>query len=125
MSDSNVSEPQPTPESTESFEDILSQYEESHSRRLKDGSKQLEGTVVAISAESIFLDIGYKSEGILPLAEFQSGGETVKPGDRFPVSVTGRDPEGYYQLSRAGFRRPETGQHWSRRLPRRRRLWAP
>ncbi len=101
MSDSNISEPQPTPESTESFEDILSQYEESHSRRLKDGSKQLEGTVVAISAESIFLDIGYKSEGILPLAEFQSGGETVKPGDRFPVSVTGRDPEGYYQLSRS------------------------
>jgi small subunit ribosomal protein S1 len=101
MSDSNISEPQPTPESNESFEDILSQYEESHSRRMKDGSKQLEGTVVAISAESIFLDIGYKSEGILPLTEFQSGGEAVKPGDRFPVSVTGRDPEGYYQLSRS------------------------
>ncbi len=100
MSDSNISEPQTSPESGESFEDIFSQYEESHSRRTKDGSKQLEGTVVAISAESIFLDIGYKSEGLLPLAEFQSGGETVKPGDKFPVSVKGRDPEGYYQLSR-------------------------
>src|SRR5271157_123620 len=106
MSDSNIPEPQPTPEPDESFEDILSRYEQSHSRQAEDGSKQLEGTVVAVSAESVFLDIGYKSEGILPLTVFQSAGETVKPGDKFPVSVKGRDPEGYYELSRSRISRP-------------------
>jgi len=106
MSDSNIPEPQPTPEPDESFEDILSQYEQSHSHRAEDGSKQLEGTVIAVSAESVFLDIGYKSEGILPLAAFQSAGETVKPGDKFLVSVKGRDPEGYYELSRSKISQP-------------------
>ena len=61
--------------------------------------------MVAVSAESVFLDIGYKSEGILPLTAFQSG-ETVKPGDKFPVSVKGRDPDGYYELSRSRISRP-------------------
>ena len=123
MSDSNIQDPQATPEPEESFEDILSRYEQGHSRQAADGSKQLEGTVIAVSADSVFLDIGYKSEGILPLTAFQ-GGETVKPGDKFPVSVKGRDPEGYYELSRARFRGPRTGRRWSKRLRRRRRSWA-
>jgi small subunit ribosomal protein S1 len=105
MSDSSTPEPQATPEPNESFEDILAQYEQSHSHRADDGSKQLEGTVIAVSAESVFLDIGYKSEGILPLTAFQSD-ETVKPGDKFPVSVKGRDAEGYYELSRSRIARP-------------------
>src|SRR5271166_940977 len=105
MSDSNIPEPQPTPEPNESFEDILARYEQSHSRQAEDGSKQLEGTVVAVSAESVFLNIGYKSEGILPLTAFQSG-ETVTPGDKFPVSVKGRDPDGYYELSLSRISRP-------------------
>ena len=124
MPDSNIPEPQATPEPDESFEDILSQYEQSHSHQAEDGSKQLEGTVIAVSAESVFLDIGYKTEGILPLTEFQSAGETVKPGDKFPVSVKGRDPEGYYELSRCRLPGPRTGRRWSRRLPRRRRSSA-
>jgi small subunit ribosomal protein S1 len=100
MSNPSNPESQPTPESNESFEDILKQYEHTHSRKAPDGNKQLEGTVVAVSAESVFLDIGYKTEGILPLAPFQGAGETVKVGDKFQVSVKGRDPEGYYELSR-------------------------
>jgi small subunit ribosomal protein S1 len=31
----------------------------------------------------------------------------VKAGDKLPVSVTGRDPEGYYQLTRAKVERPK------------------
>jgi small subunit ribosomal protein S1 len=106
MSDSNIPEAQTTPEPDESFEDILLQYEQSRSRRAEDGSKQLEGTVIAVSAESVFLDIGYKSEGTLQLAAFQSAGATVKPGDKFMVSVKGRNPEGYYELSRSKIARP-------------------
>jgi small subunit ribosomal protein S1 len=94
-------------ESAESFGDMLSQYEKSHSRKKEDGGKQLVGTVIVVSGDSVFLDIGFKSEGILPLAALQAAGETVKPGDKLPVSVKGRDPEGYYQLTRAKVERPK------------------
>ena len=94
-------------DSAESFGDILSQYEQSHSHKPDVGGKGLEGTVIAISGESVFLDIGYKIEGIIPLAEFQAAGETVKPGDKMPVSIKGRGPEGYYDLSRIKVDRPK------------------
>lgn len=94
-------------EASESFDQILSQYEKSHSRKSEDGGKQLEGTVIVVSVESVFLDIGYKTEGILPLAPFAAAGETVKPGDTFQVSVKGRDPEGYYTLSRLKVAQPK------------------
>jgi len=94
-------------ESTGSFGDILSQYEQSHSHRPEVGGKGFEGTVVQVSAESVFLDIGYKIEGTIPLAEFQAAGQTVKPGDKMPVSIKGRGPEGYYELSRLKVDRPK------------------
>ena len=104
MSNPIAPEPLPAAESNESFEDILSQYEKTHSRKKEDGGKQLEGTVIAVSAESVFFDIGFKSEGIIPLAAFQ--GARVKPGDKMLVSVKGRDPEGYYELSRQKIAQP-------------------
>src|SRR5271169_4463966 len=96
-------ESQPAVENTESFGDILSQYQKSHSRKTE-GSKQLQATVIALNAESVFFDIGYKSEGILPLAALH--GETLKPGDKVSVTVKGRDPDGYYELSRFKVERP-------------------
>ena len=98
---------QTTNDSAESFGDILSQYEQSHKHKPDEGGKGLEGTVIAISGESVFLDIGYKIEGIIPVAEFQAAGEPVKPGDKMPVSIKGRDPEGYYELSRIKVERPK------------------
>src|ERR1022692_2674741 len=94
-------------ESSGSFGDILSQYEQSHSHKAEVGGKGLEGTVIAISGESVFLDIGYKIEGLIPLAEFLAAGETVKPGDKMPVSIKGRSEEGYYELSRIKVERPK------------------
>jgi small subunit ribosomal protein S1 len=105
MSNSGVPEPKPSAETvtepSESFGDMLSQYEKSHSRKREDGGKQIVGTVIVVTGDSVFLDIGFKSEGILPLSAFQASSESVKPGDKLPVSVKGRDPEGYYQLTRA------------------------
>lgn len=100
MSNPSIPDSQPTAEAEESFGELLSQFEQSHSRKPEDGSRQIEGTVIAVAAESVFLDIGFKSEGILPLAAFQSAGEEVRPGDKLVVSVKGRDPDGYYELSR-------------------------
>src|ERR1700722_11907218 len=114
---SNPSAPEPTSfespeniESTESFDAILSQYERTHSRRSGEGGKQIAGTVVAVSADSVFVDIGYKTEGVLPLAMFQSAGETVEVGSKLQVSVKGRNEEGYYELSRM---RVEQPKDWS------------
>ncbi len=58
----------------------------------------------------MFLDIGYKTEGVLPLAPFQSANEAVKPGDKFLVAVKGRNEEGYYELSRFKVEQP---RDWS------------
>jgi len=96
--------PEPT---AESFGDILSQYERSHSHRPGGAAKGLEGTVIAVTADSVMVDIGFKTEGIIPLADFQKAGETVKAGDKIPVSIKGRDPEGYYELSRLKVERPK------------------
>jgi small subunit ribosomal protein S1 len=94
-------------ESAESFGDILSQYEKSHSHKPNEGAEGREGTVVAVSSDSVFVDIGLKMEGILPLSAFQSAGESVKAGDPIRVSIKGRDPEGYYELSRLKVERPK------------------
>ncbi len=85
--------------SEESFGDLLSQFEQSHSRKTNDGGKQISGTVIAVSADLVFVDIGFKTEGVLPLAALGTSGATVDPGDKLSVSVKGRNPEGYYDLS--------------------------
>ncbi|HWC17941.1 MAG TPA: 30S ribosomal protein S1 [Terriglobales bacterium] len=99
MPNSEVPESQSASEATESFSGLLSQYERGKSHQPASGN-QIEGTVIAVSADSVFLDIGFKTEGVLPLAEFQQAGEKVERGDKITVAIKGRDPEGYYQLSR-------------------------
>jgi small subunit ribosomal protein S1 len=110
MSKSNPPEASTPNEPTESFDKILNEFESSHSRVKTEAGRQLEGTVVAVTPDSVLLDIGFKSEGILPLAAFQATGESVKPGDKLAVSVKGRDPEGYYELTRF---RTEQPKDWS------------
>ena len=100
---SNPETPQPTAENTESFGEIFSEYQKSHSRKAA-GQSQIEATVISVNDESVFFDIGYKSEGILPVSALQ--GETLKPGDKALVTVKGRDLDGYYELSRFKVERP-------------------
>ncbi len=87
-------------EPTENFAEMLSQFERSHSHKAEPGTRQLQGTVVSKSADQVFLDIGYKTEGVLPRAVFDNSADAVEVGQSFPVSVTGRNEEGYYELSR-------------------------
>jgi small subunit ribosomal protein S1 len=100
----SIPEPQDGAETDVSFGEALSEYEQSHSGGAP--GKQIEATVVGISADSVFLDIGFKTEGILPLASFGPG-QSVKLGDKLLVSVKGRDAEGYYELSRSKLERPK------------------
>ena len=103
ISNSNDPKTQSEVESHESFGEILSEFQKSHSRKTE-GSRQLQGTVISVTAEAVFFDIGYKSEGILPLTSLQ--GEALKPGDKALVTVKGRDLDGYYELSRFKVERP-------------------
>jgi small subunit ribosomal protein S1 len=86
-------------ESTESFSELLAEFEHSHTHKAEGDAKQLEGTVVSLDAESVYLDIGYKTEGILPRTAFVQNAEGVEPGNTFSVSVKGRNVERYYELS--------------------------
>ena len=90
---------------TESFKDIFSEYEQRHSRKREPGAQGREGTVIAVTADSIILDIGFKTEGVLPLTAFPAD-KPPKPGDKVQVTIKGRDPEGYYELTRGKVERP-------------------
>ena len=91
------------PESGENFGELLAEFEQSHSHRKEQpeagATRQLEGTVVSLSADAVYLDIGFKTEGVLPRDAFPQNAEKVSPGDRFSVSLKGRNEEGYYALS--------------------------
>jgi len=107
MSNPNNPENSSPSEPTESFDQLLSEYERSHALASEGGARRLEGIVIAVTAGSVLLDIGFKSEGILPLGDFAGKDADVKPGDKFVVSVKGRDADGYYQLSRQRTAQPK------------------
>ena len=107
ISNSGTPESPAVNESDESFKDILSQFERSKSRKPEEAGRGREGTVIAVTADSVLVDIGFKTEGILPLAVFSAAGETVKAGDKLVVSIKGRDPEGYYELTLGKIERPK------------------
>jgi small subunit ribosomal protein S1 len=107
MSSPGSPESQPLSEPDESFKDILTQFEKSKSRKPEEAGKGREGTVIAVTVDSVLVDIGFKTEGILPLSAFQSAREAVKAGDKLVVSIKGRDPEGYYELTLGKSERPK------------------
>src|SRR5437762_2347949 len=104
MPNPNIPEVPIATEANESFVDILTQFEKSHTTKRVEGSR--EATVISVLEDSVVLDIGFKTEGVLPLAELGKDRETVKPGDKLQVTIKGRDPEGYYQLTRGKVVRP-------------------
>ncbi|HEX4595430.1 MAG TPA: 30S ribosomal protein S1 [Bryobacteraceae bacterium] len=92
-----------------SFADILSEFEQQHHGHSP--GQALEGTVVSITADSVFVDLGRKMDGALPTEFFRepTGGLSVKIGDRLLVSITGTE-DGSYTLSTVKVERP---RDWS------------
>src|SRR5215813_8936780 len=78
-----------------SFGDILSEFEQQHHGPKR--GEAIPGTVVSITSESIFVDIGRKLDGTLPVDLFKNpkGELTVKVGDPLLVSIAGNDGEAY------------------------------
>lgn len=73
----------------ESFADLFQQEETKKIRHFTPGQK-VKATIIAISGESVFLDVGGKSEGVLDGNELkdENGEISVKPGDRIDVYAT-------------------------------------
>jgi len=63
----------------------------------------IQGTVVAVQRDEVVIDIGGKSEGIIPLTEFldAQGQVTVKAGDKIDVYIESREnDDGLVMLSK-------------------------
>jgi small subunit ribosomal protein S1 len=73
----------------------------------------LRGTVVSVREDGYFVDIGRKSEAFLATIAAHDPGdadERLKPGEEVEVTVTGRSPDGYLNLSRIIAAKPKS---WS------------
>ncbi len=90
-----------------SFADILSQFEHTH-RGESGRGEPVQGTVIAVNADSIFVNIGRKTEGVIPAEKLRD--VSVKPGDLITVNIGPRNEEGYYELSTIRVERP---RDWS------------
>src|SRR4029078_6340462 len=83
----------------EDYEHLLEDY--SHFAPPAEG-EILQGTVLKVTAKEVIVDFGYKSEGLVPIEQFQGpGGEVrVQPGDVIDVMIDHSERlEGYVLLS--------------------------
>jgi len=91
---------QPDEEVPDNYENLLDDY--SHFAPPA-ADEVLQGTVLSITAKDVIVDFGYKSEGLVPIEQFQgpNGEVTVQPGDAVDVMIdhAGEQPEGYVLLS--------------------------
>src|ERR1051326_8745575 len=73
----------PQGEEEENYEQLLDQY---GARKFAEG-EVMKGTVLKISDTDVVVDIGYKSEGVIPVAQFidATGQLTLKVGDVIDV----------------------------------------
>src|SRR2546421_11727774 len=92
------------PDAGPSFGDILSEYEQGKHKPREEGAEGRDGVVVAVSPESVFVDIGLKTEGVIETSAF--GPDIPKAGDQLKISITGRNPEVHYARSKTKVARP-------------------
>lgn len=81
-------------------EELEQLYEESF-KRIEEGGI-VKGQVIGVFPNGVVVDVGYKSEGTIPIAEFSSEElKAVKPGDNIEVFIEEReDAEGNILLSK-------------------------
>jgi small subunit ribosomal protein S1 len=85
------------------FGAMLENYEKESAAAIQEG-EIVRGTVVSISDQNVLVDIGFKSEGIVPREEFldREGNIMVKRGEEVDVLIKSiENQDGYAILSRA------------------------
>ena len=106
MAQSNLPDAPEASSPDTSFGDILSEFEQAHHAR----GETVEGTVVSVTPDGAFVDIGRKMDGVLPPDPKADPKNALKPGTKVLVSIRGRDAEGNYLLSTI---KVETPRDWS------------
>jgi small subunit ribosomal protein S1 len=94
-----------------SYEEMVSLYDASM-RHLNEG-EIVEGTVIDVTSSNVVIDVGYKSEGLVPASEFmnRNGELAVAVGDRVDVLLEkAEDVEGHVLLSK---RKAERMRVWA------------
>ena len=87
---------------TEDFATALESFEQEQAELAANEDRILKGAVVSINSNYLVVDIGLKSEGVVPLDEVKDHDGNVKfqPGDAIDVLVEkGHTEEGYVNLS--------------------------
>jgi len=102
MPSSKISDTPEMSANDSSFGDILSQFEQTHRSR----GETVDGTVMTVTADTVFVDIGRKMDGAMP----RDPAVDLKPGTKLRVSIRGRDEDGTYQLSTI---KVDTPRDWS------------
>jgi small subunit ribosomal protein S1 len=77
----------------ESFEELLKDYEQGGFELKR--NDVVEGTIVQVNPDSVVVDVGYKSEGVIPLREFadEKGEINVNVGDVYDVLFGGGESD--------------------------------
>ncbi|HLI63521.1 MAG TPA: 30S ribosomal protein S1 [Terriglobales bacterium] len=97
----------PRPEKEPSMEDFAAalqsfEQEQAQAEAALNEEQIVTGTVLKVTPQYVLVDIGYKSEGVVPVTEFQDqdGHVTVQRGDEIAViREPGSTEEGYINLS--------------------------
>ena len=99
--EANADAPEATPELTE-IESLEEAYD--NSLRAFSEGEIVKGTVINVDHDEVMVDIGFKSEGYIPVSEFPIGDEStpsVNMGDQIDVYIVRReDSEGQLVLSK-------------------------
>ena len=87
-----------TMSNSESFEDLLAQFDESRPARKQTEpavGDRVQGTIISIGEEHAYIDLGFKSEGVMDIEVLknEAGELTAKIGDKVESAVTGKDKE--------------------------------
>ena len=82
-----------------SIDDIVDMDAERKPSRTAGDSKLITGTVISVQGDDIFVDIGGRSEGVLPANQFREE-PLPEEGSQIEVTIEGFDTDGMLRLSR-------------------------
>jgi small subunit ribosomal protein S1 len=87
---------------TEDFATALESFEQEQSEQALNEDRVLIGTVLSITPQYVVVDVGLKSEGVVPIEEVKDheGNVSLQPGEQIAVmQEKGHTEEGYVHLS--------------------------
>jgi len=98
-------------QSTESFGDILRQFEQEQAAapaaKPADATGPIKGKVIGVTEDAVFVDIKGKADGVLPKSALSPEMAEIAVGDLVEVTITGRNEEGQAILSPLKVEKPK------------------